>query len=85
MRTAEGQEYVGTVSVTENGRPCQRWDSQYPNQHEFNNPEYFPDADVSEASNYCRNPDGRATGPWCFTKVPDVREENCGIPVCEGK
>ena len=28
--------YAGTVSVTENGRPCQRWDSQAPHTHNTN-------------------------------------------------
>ena len=43
----------------------------------------FPDLTLSDASNYCRNPDGRtAHGPWCYTIDPDVTWEFCGIPFC---
>ena len=85
-RTPQGREYVGTVSVTENGLPCQRWDSQFPHRHDFGDrPDDFPDGDVSDASNYCRNPDGQAAGLWCYTRDPQVKQENCGIPTCIGQ
>ena len=32
--------------------------------------------------NYCRNPEGRGTKPWCYTTDPQVRWEYCDIPVC---
>ena len=83
-RTQLGQEYVGTVSETKNGLPCQRWDSQVPHTHDYQVTGSFPDATVSDANNYCRNPDGNADGPWCLTRDPDVREELCDIPVCQG-
>ena len=38
--------YAGTVSVTENGRPCQRWDSQAPHTHNTN-PNNLPGTTVS--------------------------------------
>ncbi|XP_041638294.1 prothrombin, partial [Cheilinus undulatus] len=32
--------------------------------------------------NYCRNPDKRAEGPWCYTTDPSVQKETCRVPVC---
>ena len=52
----DGSEYRGTVSVTVSGNICQRWDSQFPNEHN-RNPENYPDSGLQE--NYCRNPDGQ--------------------------
>ena len=84
-QTAQGKEYAGTVSVTQNGLPCQPWASQFPHQHEFGNkPDNFPERNVSDTSNYCRNPDGQDAGPWCFTQDPTVRRENCDVPICAG-
>ena len=62
-----GKEYRGEVSQTISGKTCQRWDSQVPNSHAFTNPNSFPDATLSEASNYCRNPGDMADGPFCVT------------------
>ena len=45
----------------------------------------FPDMSVDLASNYCRNPDGRPEGPWCYTLDPDIEWESCGIVDCQGQ
>lgn len=39
-----------------------------------------PEANLTE--NYCRNPDNHTQGPWCYTRNPAVRVEECAIPVC---
>lgn len=36
----QGEGYRGTISTIWNGIPCQRWDSQYPHQHDIT-PENF--------------------------------------------
>ncbi|KAI8478075.1 hypothetical protein Bbelb_441960, partial [Branchiostoma belcheri] len=50
----DGASYRGTVSVTETGKTCQRWDSQTPHEHSVT-PADYPSAGLEQ--NYCRNPD----------------------------
>ncbi|CAH2275686.1 hepatocyte growth factor [Pelobates cultripes] len=76
----QGEGYRGTISTTYNGIQCQRWDSQFPHQHNFT-PEHYKCKNLSE--NYCRNPDG-SESPWCFTTDPNTRIGHCSqIPKCE--
>ena len=81
--TTLGKEYTGTLAVTREGKTCQAWSSQYPHSHTRNNPASFPDADLDEASNYCRNPDNESKGPWCYTTDSSARWEFCDVPFCE--
>ncbi|XP_061190204.1 uncharacterized protein LOC133198071 [Saccostrea echinata] len=67
-------DYSGTVSYTKTGIPCQRWDSQTPHTHSYN--------DLMKDENYCRNTDDSA-GAWCYTQDPDTRWELCDVPQCE--
>ena len=78
------RNYFGSISTTTSGFSCQRWDSQSPHPHNLTDLERFPDVSVEAASNYCRNPDGKAEGPWCFTDDPFVEWEYCDIAVCLG-
>ena len=84
-RTKAGTEYAGGISVTVSGLSCQRWDAQYPHQHNPTSPDQFPDATVEDAENYCRNPDNSEEGPWCYTTEPDSRREACNIDMCRGE
>ena len=34
-----------------------------------------------EDSNYCRNPDGRSSGPWCY--ITEDTTETCNVPFCK--
>lgn len=83
--TAAGQEYVGTHSVTTNGRPCQSWEKQFPHTHSHTDPDDFPDSSLEDAGNHCRNPDGDAGGLWCYTQDPNVDWEYCDVQVCQGE
>ncbi|KAB1272837.1 Prothrombin [Camelus dromedarius] len=74
-----GMNYRGNVSFTRSGIECQLWRSRYPHKPEINSTTH-PGADLQE--NFCRNPDGSITGPWCYTTAPTVRREECSIPVC---
>ena len=82
--TGTGQTYRGTLNVTKNGLDCQRWDSQSPHKHTRDNDVMFPDNTVSEAENYCRNPDDEPFGPWCYTTDPNTRWNYCDVPDCSG-
>ncbi len=48
----------------------------------------FPDSSLSAAASYCRNPNRRPSGIWCFveTGIPgDTAWESCHVPVCNGR
>ncbi|XP_048253224.1 uncharacterized protein LOC124142598 [Haliotis rufescens] len=76
------QDYKGNMNMTVAGIPCQRWDSQSPHAHSHTNISNFPDDNLQDAANYCRNPD-RKSGQWCFTNDPDVEWQYCPIRVCD--
>ena len=52
--TDTGETYLGTRSITRTDKPCQRWDSQSPHEHDFTDPDLFPDEDLEAAGSYCR-------------------------------
>ncbi|CAL1536023.1 unnamed protein product [Lymnaea stagnalis] len=70
--TEAGTKYVGETSTTKSGHTCKKWSStSYSNiviLHATGN------------HNFCRNPDGMDSGPWCFTA--DLKMEPCNIPKC---
>ena len=84
--TLYGSEYLGTINRTVSGRLCQRWDSQTPQQHNQDVADYFPDATLADAADYCRNPNNPfiPRTSWCYTVDPDQRREYCDIPYCLG-
>ena len=75
----DGKYYIGKINVTRSGRSCQAWASQHPHQHN-RLPEVFPT--LVEAENYCRNPGGEESSPWCYTQDIGKRWEPCNIPKC---
>ncbi|XP_034411584.1 prothrombin [Cyclopterus lumpus] len=78
--SGSGVNYEGNINITQSGRQCQAWSSSYPHPiiREFNASK--PNSVLQE--NFCRNPDKRPEGPWCFTKDPTVQKENCKVPTC---
>ena len=74
----QGINYNGTVNTTVSGWTCQAWDLTTPHSHPFTSL-YRP---YLEDHNYCRNPEGRGTQPWCYTTEPSVRWEYCDVPSC---
>ncbi|CAG0881424.1 unnamed protein product [Cyprideis torosa] len=82
--TPSGKEYRGRLNVTVSGRTCQRWYRQLPHQVKGAalQSENYPDETIHAARNYCRNPDGDAKGPWCYTTDEEVKWEYCDVPFC---
>ncbi|XP_078666358.1 adhesion G-protein coupled receptor G7-like isoform X1 [Branchiostoma floridae x Branchiostoma belcheri] len=79
-----GVTYRGSVSVTQSGLTCQRWDSDTPHRPEIHKREYV---NAGLVENFCRNPirgffGERLDRPWCYTTDPQVIFENCDIPQC---
>ncbi|XP_074660537.1 sushi, von Willebrand factor type A, EGF and pentraxin domain-containing protein 1-like [Tubulanus polymorphus] len=73
-----GVEYTGNISVTIDGRPCQRWDSDKPHKHWYHDLSKYPDSSWDAAANHCRNPDVEPN-PWCYTDTWK-RWNWCDIP-----
>lgn len=76
----KGVNYEGNINITKSGRQCQHWRYNFPHpiMREFNVSE--PNSNLKE--NFCRNPDNRPEGPWCFTQDPTVQKETCRVPTC---
>jgi len=79
----DGHQYLGHISVTWSGKQCQAWASQSPHSHSYNQDDMYPDGSVSDASNYCRNPDKNYDGgPWCYTMDTETTWDKCDVPGC---
>ncbi|XP_045153502.1 hepatocyte growth factor-like protein isoform X6 [Echinops telfairi] len=72
-----GARYRGTVATTTDGLPCQHWRHKFPVDHK-----YTPTLRNGLEENFCRNPEGDARGPWCYTTDPVRRFQSCGIKSC---
>jgi hypothetical protein len=70
-----GQDYRGKQTKTKSGLTCQAWNVDIPNNRGSITPTAFPQADLSK--NYCRNPDNRTGGIWCFTTDLNTPFEQC--------
>ncbi|CAG5125856.1 unnamed protein product, partial [Candidula unifasciata] len=75
----KGRWYNGTVSVTKSGLTCQAWLEVSPQKHD-RSPLIFPE--LVGAENFCRNPGGEESQPWCYTTDIQYRWEICDIDPC---
>lgn len=76
----DSHRYAGFAHVTENGRPCQSWDQQYPHQHKVKKAD-LPEGSFLYSQNFCRDP-SKSGFLWCYTSDPEVRWEKCNVPRC---
>jgi hypothetical protein len=74
----QSQLYTGTQSTTVGGRTCQQWNADFPHKRTQT---FIPNTSSDRNSNYCRDTSDHGT-LWCYTTDPDVRWENCPVPVC---
>lgn len=70
---ATGIFYTGKRSKTDSNRQCVNWSLQkaYPAMH-------FPDKDIAEAGNYCRNPKPPEKKAWCYWKLAGGSQRRWG-------
>ena len=85
---------MGKLNTTRNGKICWPWALleyiQSVGESESIEADQFPDANIDEALNYCRNVNNDSLGPWCYYKSTDTdmfgnriaKKEYCGISVC---
>ncbi|RCN47069.1 kringle domain protein, partial [Ancylostoma caninum] len=71
-----GKHYEGTASTTVTGKPCMNWNDAPSREYNINR---YPE--LRYGKNYCRNPGGKKTKPWCYSQ-PMGQEEYCDIPQC---
>ena len=62
-QTVQGTEYKGHKAQTWNGKECLPWMSVENLPESF----VFPDDSIEKSFNYCRNPDNKTDGPWCYS------------------
>ncbi|XP_057302395.1 uncharacterized protein LOC130636628 isoform X2 [Hydractinia symbiolongicarpus] len=71
----DGTSYNGTVNITSTGKACLPWNI---------NPFLSSPVYSNLKNNYCRNPQGYATAPWCYVNATNRDWEFCDVPKCEG-
>ncbi|GAB6022302.1 hypothetical protein CHUAL_006423 [Chamberlinius hualienensis] len=73
--TGEGESYRGVASRTVSGLECLRWSRQAALKTSD-----FPE--LIGGHNFCRNPSGSESQPWCYTTDDHIRKEVCAVPKC---
>lgn len=76
----QGSDYVGKLDHVVTGEECFPWlyvQSGYKSSD-------FPENNIGEALNYCRNPNNDRYGPWCYFDTGDgqFKGRYCAIPIC---
>uniref|UniRef100_A0A6P7G077 Uncharacterized protein LOC114336079 isoform X4 n=1 Tax=Diabrotica virgifera virgifera TaxID=50390 RepID=A0A6P7G077_DIAVI len=92
--TGPGMEYAGDYDKGTSQRKCLKWNkdrkkvkdqAKYISIPKFDK-KLFPEADLSDAKKFCRNPSGDLGGPWCFVEnedTNDIEKEYCDVPFCD--
>ncbi|CAD5125314.1 DgyrCDS13557 [Dimorphilus gyrociliatus] len=73
-----GDLYRGNQSFSINNRRCLYWNDVHSVELLF-----FEDETIRQTKNFCRNPGGRKSEPWCFVQRNPLLWEYCNIPLCE--
>ncbi|CAG0901995.1 unnamed protein product [Darwinula stevensoni] len=85
--TQKGGEYVGVKNRSISRFPCLPWleSTHFLKDRIYNDrPPPFPDL-LSDTHNYCRNPNAKPGGPWCYIQdsgESGIEWEYCDVPFC---
>ncbi|TMS35575.1 hypothetical protein L596_002951 [Steinernema carpocapsae] len=71
-----GSNYEGSVSVSKSGKQCMYWTKSTKASDLI---ETF--SKLKNSKNYCRNPGGVRSSPWCYTS-PYSQPEECDVAKC---
>jgi len=77
------RDYIGCQTQTVGGITCQKWTSQTPNAHKYKKkkngmmPPSMLRGNLVGNHNYCRNPDGKEGGIWCYTTTGEQEWDYC--------
>jgi len=82
--TARGSEYAGALSKTLSGRKCLKWKDLSSHAISIKDADRFPDDSLDGAFSYCRNPDRKPGGPWCYYDDKPSSWEHCNLLLCSG-
>ncbi|XP_048768186.2 plasminogen-like [Ostrea edulis] len=69
--TSNGIDYYGKTNVTKSGAACNFWSDTSTRAHRY--------AFLTDQENYCRNPFGDESAPWCYT---GASWDYCDINAC---
>jgi hypothetical protein len=77
-----GRTYRGAISHTATGKTCQAWHHISPWPGSVNNHIFAPASFGTNSAglgnhNFCRNPNSRGSGPWCY--LADPNESTCSF------
>ena len=70
----KGEKYRGKIKNTVSGKQCANWRS-----NPYLDKMVFPEL----RKNYCRNPQGYADKPWCYTDMGTRKWEYCEVDECK--
>ena len=78
----DGSDYRGTVHTTVFGRTCLNWTDPRTSYDDL--VQFYPNSGIGD-HNYCRNPGGTGSQPWCFIIIDEggAVGEDCadiGVP-----
>lgn len=80
--TGDGRDYRGTLNYTEKGVTCQPWNERWPHDPDELKTLRHPGREGIGKHNYCRNPRGQRTRPWCYTTLKKPVWQYCDIVLC---
>ena len=72
---------MGSADKTQSGRSCLPWTDISFAMYGPGKPFIFPDNSFEDAGRFCRNPNGRMQGPWCYVTL-DGDWEYCDVDHC---